>query len=136
MQVKDRVLAALEASRGTYLSGQALAQQLQVSRNAVWKGHLPAAGERVSHPSGLPPGVLFGCGQSPPLPPEHRPAPHRAGAAGGGGADGVLHQHPPCASGRRKGPQEGLVLAAVEQTAGKGRQGHSSLSPHRTRGCI
>ena len=37
MQVKDRVLAALEASRGTYLSGQALAQQLQVSRNAVWK---------------------------------------------------------------------------------------------------
>ena len=29
MQVKDRVLAALEASRGTYLSGQALAQQLQ-----------------------------------------------------------------------------------------------------------
>ena len=36
MQVKDRVLAALEASRGTYLSGQALAQQLQVSRNAVW----------------------------------------------------------------------------------------------------
>ena len=37
MQVKDRVLAALEAERGTYLSGQALAQSLQVSRNAVWK---------------------------------------------------------------------------------------------------
>lgn len=37
MQVKDRVLAALEAQRGTYLSGQALAQTLQVSRSAVWK---------------------------------------------------------------------------------------------------
>ena len=37
MQVKDRVLDALEAQRGTYLSGQALAEKLQVSRSAVWK---------------------------------------------------------------------------------------------------
>ena len=37
MQVKDRVLEALEANRGTYFSGEALAQKLAVSRSAVWK---------------------------------------------------------------------------------------------------
>ena len=37
MQVKDRVLEALETHRGEYFSGQALAQRLQVSRSAVWK---------------------------------------------------------------------------------------------------
>ena len=37
MQVKDRVLEALEGHRGTYFSGEALAKELQVSRNAVWK---------------------------------------------------------------------------------------------------
>ena len=37
MLVKDRVLEALEGHRGTYFSGEALAKELQVSRNAVWK---------------------------------------------------------------------------------------------------
>ena len=37
MNVKQSILAALEQNRGTALSGQALAQQLGVSRNAVWK---------------------------------------------------------------------------------------------------
>ncbi len=37
MKVKDQVLAALEANRGTHLSGEALAGKLSVSRNAVWK---------------------------------------------------------------------------------------------------
>ncbi|MFR4757762.1 MAG: HTH domain-containing protein [Evtepia gabavorous] len=37
MQVKDRVLEALEGHRGTYFSGEALAKELQVSRNPVWK---------------------------------------------------------------------------------------------------
>lgn len=34
---KAEVLAALESARGHYRSGQALARQLGVSRNAVWK---------------------------------------------------------------------------------------------------
>ena len=37
MTVKDRVLDALEANRGTWFSGEALAQTLGVSRSAVWK---------------------------------------------------------------------------------------------------
>ena len=35
--VKADVLAALDAARGQYISGQELAQQLGVSRTAIWK---------------------------------------------------------------------------------------------------
>ena len=35
--VKQQVLAALDAARGRYISGQELAAQLGVSRTAVWK---------------------------------------------------------------------------------------------------
>ena len=54
MQVKTRVLETLEANRGTYFSGEALAQRLQVSRSAVWKaiGQLRESGypiHAVSH---------------------------------------------------------------------------------------
>lgn len=37
MELKDQVLDALEKNKGAYLSGAALANQLHVSRNAVWK---------------------------------------------------------------------------------------------------
>lgn len=37
MGVKDDVLTCLEQGKGAFLSGEALAQQLGVSRNAVWK---------------------------------------------------------------------------------------------------
>ena len=37
MTVKDRVLEALEANRGTWFSGESLAGTLGVSRSAVWK---------------------------------------------------------------------------------------------------
>ena len=35
--VKADVLVALDAARGKYISGQELAQQLGVSRTAIWK---------------------------------------------------------------------------------------------------
>lgn len=38
MDTKEQLLAYLEAHRGEYLSGEALAQQLNISRTAVWKG--------------------------------------------------------------------------------------------------
>lgn len=37
MAVKDRVLALLEENRGTYISGEQIAKQIDVSRAAVWK---------------------------------------------------------------------------------------------------
>ena len=37
MAVKDRVLSLLEENRGTYISGEQIARQIDVSRAAVWK---------------------------------------------------------------------------------------------------
>lgn len=37
MKTKDHVLALLEENRGSSISGAAIAEQLQLSRNAVWK---------------------------------------------------------------------------------------------------
>ena len=37
MSVKDNVLSKLEESKGTYISGEQLAEALSVSRNSVWK---------------------------------------------------------------------------------------------------
>ena len=36
MDTKQQLLAYLEAHRGEYLSGETLAQQLHISRAAVW----------------------------------------------------------------------------------------------------
>ena len=131
MQVKDRVLAALEASRGTYLSGQALAQQLQVSRNAVWKAisQLRESGypiQAVSHR-----GYCLDV-DSPLLSPQsiarHLTVPglQVEVAQTVSSTNTLLRQR------AEEGAPEGLVLAAVEQTAGKGRQGHSFFSPPDT----
>ncbi|MCL2456653.1 MAG: biotin--[acetyl-CoA-carboxylase] ligase [Defluviitaleaceae bacterium] len=37
MKTKEKILAILEANRGKNISGEAIAQQIGVSRNAVWK---------------------------------------------------------------------------------------------------
>lgn len=49
MKVKDQVLSMLEQNRGRYLSGAALAKELSVSRNAVWKAihQLQASGHAI-----------------------------------------------------------------------------------------
>ncbi len=49
MNTKEQVLQLLEAQRGSYLSGEQIAQGLSVSRNAVWKAirDLRAAGHRI-----------------------------------------------------------------------------------------
>ncbi|MCR5420367.1 MAG: HTH domain-containing protein [Lachnospiraceae bacterium] len=50
MSVKDKVLEALEKEKGNYISGEALAVTLKVSRNAVWKSinELKKKGYRIS----------------------------------------------------------------------------------------
>ena len=131
MQVKDRVLAALEASRGTYLSGCALAQQLQVSRNAVWKAisQLRESGYPIQAVST---GGYCLMWTVPLLSP--RASPYTSPCRG---CRWRWRRRcpPPTPSLRQRaeeGAPEGLVLAAVEQTAGKGRQGHSFFSPPDT----
>ncbi len=128
MQVKTRVLETLEANRGTYFSGEALAQRLQVSRSAVWKaiGQLRESGypiHAVSHRGYcLAPDSAILSPQSiaqhlhvPGLRVEVQPQVTSTNT--------VLRQR------AEAGEAEGLVLAAVQQTAGQGRRDHRFFSP-------
>lgn len=128
MQVKDRVLEALEANRGTYFSGEALAQRLQVSRSAVWKaiGQLRESGYPITAVSNrgycLAPDSAILSPQSiaqylavPGLRLEVQPVVTSTNT--------VLRQR------AEEGEPEGLALAAVTQTAGKGRRDHGFFSP-------
>ena len=49
MGTKERLLSVLEQHKGEYLSGEELAERLQVSRTAIWKAvnALRAGGYRI-----------------------------------------------------------------------------------------
>ena len=128
MTVKDRVLEALEAHRGTDCSGEALARALSVSRSAVWKAisQLREAG----YPIEAAPNRGYRLGEDsailsaqsiaryltvPGLSLEVRPV--------------VTSTNDPLRQMAEAGEPEGRVLAAAEQTAGRGRRGHSFFSP-------
>ena len=128
MQVKDRVLEALEGHRGTYFSGEALAKELQVSRNAVWKairqlrdqgypihavsnrGYSLAPDSAMLSPQSIAPFLTV-----PGLQVEVQPVVTSTNQ--------VLRQR------AEEGAHEGLALVAVTQTAGRGRRDHSFFSP-------
>lgn len=128
MLVKDRVLEALEANRGEYFSGEALAGRLQVSRNAVWKAisQLRESGYPIDAVSNrgyclraesaiLSPQSIAQYLTVPGLEVEVQPVVTSTNT--------VLRQR------AEEGAPEGLVLAAVTQTAGKGRREHAFFSP-------
>ena len=110
MQVKDRVLEALEGHRGTYFSGEALATELQVSRNAVWKAIRLAPDSAMLSPQSIAPFLTV-----PGLQVEVQPVVTSTNQ--------VLRQR------AEEGAHEGLALVAVTQTAGRGRRDHSFFSP-------
>lgn len=128
MQVKDRVLEALETHRGEYFSGQALAQRLQVSRSAVWKAitQLRESGYPIDAVSNrgyclraesaiLSPQSIAQYLSVPGLRLEVQPVVTSTNT--------VLRQR------AEAGEAEGLVLAAAAQTAGRGRRDHTFFSP-------
>ncbi len=128
MTVKDRVLTVLEARRGEWFSGEALAQELGVSRSAVWKAisQLREGG----YPIQAAPNRGYSLGQDsdllsaqsigqyltvPGLEVEFRPV--------------VTSTNDPLRQAAEEGAPEGKVMVAAEQTAGRGRRGHSFYSP-------
>lgn len=128
MLVKDRVLEALEANRGEFFSGEALAGRLQVSRSAVWKAisQLRESGYPIDAVSNrgyclraesaiLSPQSIAQYLTVPGLEVEVQPVVTSTNT--------VLRQR------AEEGAPEGLVLAAVTQTAGKGRRDHAFFSP-------
>lgn len=129
--VKERVLAALDAAQGQYISGQELAARLGVSRTAVWKAVAALRAE------GFPVQAVTNRGYA--LPP----------GAELMSADAVTAQLAPAVAARLRvevvdrlpgtnaalraraaaGAPEGLVLIARAQSAGRGRSGRSFFSP-------
>lgn len=128
MLIKDRVLEALEANRGEFFSGEALAGKLQVSRSAVWKAisQLRESGYPIDAVSNrgyclraesaiLSPQSIAQYLTVPGLAVEVQPVVTSTNT--------LLRQQ------AEAGAPEGTVLAAVTQTAGKGRRDHSFFSP-------
>lgn len=128
MSVQDEVLRQLEAHRGAYLSGEALAEQLSVSRNAVWKAI------RALREAGYPIDARPNCGYA--LSPgcrilsAHSVARHLRAPGVRLQVVGEVDSTNACI--RRAadaGEPEGLVLIASAQTAGRGRRGRRFYSP-------
>ncbi len=128
MSVKDRVLTVLEARRGEWFSGETLARELGVSRSAVWKAirqlreggypiqAAPNRGYSLGRDSDLLSAQSIGQYLTVPgLDVEFLPV--------------VTSTNDPLRQAAEEGAPEGKVMAAAEQTAGRGRRGHSFYSP-------
>ena len=128
MTVKERVLTVLEARRGEWFSGEALAQEIGVSRSAVWKAITQL--REGGYPIQAAPNRGYSLGQDsdllsaqsigqyltvPGLEVEFRPV--------------VTSTNDPLRQAAEEGAPEGKVMVAAEQTAGRGRRGHSFYSP-------
>lgn len=132
MSVQDAVLDILERNRGVFFSGEALAKELNVSRNAVWKAvrKLSEAGYAIEGISGrgyalredsdvlTPASILRRLETDVPVRIEVRREVTSTNT--------VLKQE------AERGAPEGSVLIAESQTAGKGRLGRQFHSPHGT----
>ena len=133
MDTKEQLLAYLEAHRGEYLSGEALAQQLNISRTAVWKSinALKEAGygiqavrnrgycldterDRLSLPGLLAGLAECGCHCQPEI------------------LDSVPSTNALVRERAAAGAPEGLVILANRQTSGRGRLGRTFYSPPDT----
>lgn len=133
MNVREEVLAALVQAEDEYISGAALAERLEVSRNAVWKAvkaledegyiidSVTAKGYRISSESNRLSGKIIysmletsALGRNITVLDETDSTNNRAKELA---ASGALH---------------GTVVVADTQTAGRGRLGRSFVSPSGT----
>ena len=131
MSVKAQVLSALDAARGRYISGQELADQLGVSRAAIWKAvtALRADGTPIeaitNRGYALPHGAdLLNADAITAL-----LAPAVAQAVQITVVDRLPGTNAALRTQAANGAPEGLVLIAQAQSAGRGRRGHSFFSP-------
>lgn len=132
MSVKDQVLAALEKNKGTSISGEALANQMNVSRTAVWKaikslreeGYEIQALTNRGYSLSTESDVLSAQGIRPYLDSPYRDLPLHIYQS----IDSTNNQARILASG---GAPHGTAVLALHQTQGKGRMGRTFVSPDR-----
>ena len=129
--VKQEVLAALDAVRGRYISGQELAAQLGVSRTAVWKA--VAALRRDGIPIKAVTNRGYTLAQSVDVLNAAAVAVQLDETTVKALQIEVVDRLPGTNAALRSradaGAREGLVLIAQAQSAGRGRGGHSFYSP-------
>ena len=129
--VKQEVLAALDAARGRYISGQELAAQLGVSRTAVWKAVAALRSD------GIPIEAVTNRGYTLSKNVDVLNAAAIAAQLDEATLNAlqieVVDRLPGTNAALRTradaGAREGLVLIAQAQSAGRGRGGHSFYSP-------
>ncbi|WP_294801741.1 biotin--[acetyl-CoA-carboxylase] ligase [uncultured Gemmiger sp.] len=128
--VRQQVLAALDAARGRYISGQELAQQLGVSRTAVWKAVTALRADGTPIEAVTNRGYVLH--KDTDLLDADAVCALLKGAAAGLQVEVVQRLPGTNAALRRQaadGEPEGRVLIAQAQSAGRGRQGRSFYSP-------
>lgn len=130
MTTKEKLLALLEDSKGTFFSGEEIARTLQVSRAAVWKavnalredGYTIDAATNKGYRLSPDSDILSPQGIRRFLKPEYRdldltvlPTAHSTNA--------LVREK------ANQGRPEGCVIVACEQTDGRGRYGRQFFSP-------
>lgn len=133
MATKERLLAVLEAGRGTYVSGEELARELQVSRAAVWKA------VKTLREEGYPIDAVTNKGYCLSAAADILSPQGIRKYLGPEGEELDLEVLPLADSTNSlvrdravRGAPEGLVLIANEQREGRGRRGRRFFSPEGT----
>ncbi len=134
MTVKEQILKILETDKGSYISGEYIADKLNVSRNAVWKGinalksdgHIISAVTNKGYCLSEKSSVFTAQSIQKYLTPELCEKLSIKVVSVIGSTNTELK------SMAEKGMEEGTVLVALEQTDGRGRLGRSFYSPKDT----
>jgi len=135
--LKSRVLATLEENKGVNLSGEVLAENLDVSRAAVWKaikalqsdGYAITAVTNRGYSLALESDVLSEQGILPYLDESLRPAPQNHDSVYIKVFQTVESTNKTAKQLALDGAPHATVVLAERQTAGRGRQGRSFFSP-------
>ena len=128
---KDKVLAYLESNKGDFISGAALARELNISRNSIWKAirALAESGYEIESVTGKgyklkeDSSVLSAASIERYIESEHIKVAF---------FDTVDSTNTRAKELAEAGAPEGTLVVANEQTAGRGRQGRSFFSPSNT----
>lgn len=128
MKVRDQVLSVLEQNRGVYISGEALAKELCVSRNAVWKSirQLQESGHKIS---AVPNRGYLLSQENNVLSPQSVEQYLTVGPLSLEVYSELDSTNALLRKQAEEGAPEGTVIIAEMQTAGKGRLGRSFHSP-------
>ena len=126
MSVKSKILKILTEAEGDFVSGQSLGKQLFCSRNAVWKAieALRQEGYRIEAVTNKGYALVGGDVFSVEGISRYLTAPFTVDVR-----ESVTSTNDVLKAAAERGANEGYVIAAVEQTGGKGRMGRSFFSP-------